>query len=103
LGEWYGRGIQRGYGLPDKRFALFNTARWTDERPACCDVVPVLTDTTGDRLNVEVRVALECLRNNGSRIAPGFMNPEGVVVYHSAAGTYFKALLENDEIPKGIQ
>lgn len=101
-GEWYGRKIRRGYGLTDQRFALFNTARWTDERPACCDVVPVLTDTTGERLNIAVRVALECLRDNGSRIAPGFMNPEGVVVYHSAANSYFKITLDGDELPKAF-
>ena len=30
FGEWFGNGIQRGYGLPngDKRFYLFNTSRW---------------------------------------------------------------------------
>ncbi len=44
FGEWWGRGIQRGYGVDDKRFSLFNTQRWTDDalRPACCGVVPVL-------------------------------------------------------------
>lgn len=37
FGEWYGRGIQRGYGIKQgqgwngKFFALFNTSRWTDE------------------------------------------------------------------------
>ena len=43
-GEWWGRGIQRGYGLDHKRFSLFNVSRWSDEavRPTCCSVVPVL-------------------------------------------------------------
>jgi hypothetical protein len=43
-GEWWGHGIQRGYGLTEKRFSLFNTSRWTDDdvRPACCHVVPEL-------------------------------------------------------------
>ena len=47
FGEWWGSGIQRGYGLKEKRFSLFNTARWSDPavRPACCHVVPVLHDT----------------------------------------------------------
>ena len=27
-GEWWGQGIQRGYGLTEKRFSLFNTRRW---------------------------------------------------------------------------
>lgn len=29
------------------------------------------------------------------------MNPEGVIVYHSASRSYFKVLLENDAEPKG--
>src|SRR5262245_19038779 len=45
FGEWYGAGIQRRYGLIEKRFALFNTERWRDgraPRPTCCGVVPIL-------------------------------------------------------------
>lgn len=50
-GEWWGQGIQRGYGLKEKRFSLFNVGRWlshddTDTHgtlaPACCHVVPTL-------------------------------------------------------------
>jgi hypothetical protein len=28
FGEWWGRGINRGYGLEDRRFSLFNVSRW---------------------------------------------------------------------------
>ena len=28
FGEWWGKGIQRGYGLDEKRFSLFNVSRW---------------------------------------------------------------------------
>jgi len=46
FGEWWGSGIQRGYGLQkgEKRFSLFNVARWleNDDLPAFCNVVPVL-------------------------------------------------------------
>lgn len=101
FGEWYGAGIQRTYGLDHKRFALFNTARWNPlnpNKPACCDVVPVLfTGALGD-----AEQALKDLEANGSRAVPGFMRPEGVVVYHSASNTLFKALLENDDVPKGL-
>ena len=43
-GEWWGYGIQRNYGLKEKRFSLFNTAKWSDDavRPICCSVVPIL-------------------------------------------------------------
>ena len=40
FGEWWGKGIQRGYGLDYKKFSLFNTSRWKDNAPKCCDVVP---------------------------------------------------------------
>jgi hypothetical protein len=30
------------------------------------------------------------------------MEPEGIVVYHSAAGTYFKVTVDGDEKPKQV-
>jgi hypothetical protein len=30
------------------------------------------------------------------------MNPEGVVIYHTASGQLFKKTIENDEKPKNI-
>src|ERR1700760_1069627 len=43
FGEWWGAGIQRNYGLKEKRFSLFNVARWnTEQRPECCHIVPIL-------------------------------------------------------------
>ncbi len=111
FGEWWGSGIQRNYGLKEKRFSLFNTVRWivhesqrTDPKqlvvPDCCHIVPELyrgifnTDTVENVVNE--------LRRTGSRAAPGFLKPEGVVVYHVAAGVPFKKLLEKDELPKGL-
>src|SRR5690606_23517611 len=46
-GEWWGKGIQRGYGVENKRFSLFNTARWADQHqrpdwPEDVYVVPIL-------------------------------------------------------------
>lgn len=99
-GEWYGRGIGRNYGLDHRRFALFNVARWNAEnpnRPACCHVVPLLAWA---ELH-DVDSMLGTLRAHGSLAVPGFMNPEGIVIYHSASRGYYKVLLENDEIPKG--
>src|SRR5574337_513380 len=32
-GEWYGCGIQRGYGLSEKRFMLFNNHYWGEQNP----------------------------------------------------------------------
>lgn len=112
FGEWWGQGIQRRYGLDHKRFSLFNTKRWfkTDESdiPACArfvtpnlGVVPILyegpfqgyswmgsTTPWGD--------ALLILASGGSVAAPGFKNPEGIVVFHTRAGQAFKVTLGDD-------
>ena len=98
FGEWWGQGIQRGYGLTEKRFSLFNTSRWAGSRPACCHVVPVLFDGIWD--GTEPAMALSNLRIGGSEAAPGFMSPEGVVVFHVAGNVGFKKTLEKDEISK---
>ncbi len=104
-GEWWGSGIQRGYGLPkgEKRFSLFNVSRWTDDaaRPSCCHVVPVLY--TGIFTTYYIEDALIQLRDGGSRAAPGFMKPEGVVIFHPQGNVGFKKTIEKDEEWKGKQ
>lgn len=98
-GEWWGQGIQRRYGLTEKRFSLFNVNRWeTNPPPACCSVVPVLWRGLYDDMPLDALV--NDLRTNGSKAAPGFMQPEGIVVFHIAAKQMFKKLLENDDISK---
>ena len=94
FGEWYGRGIQRGYGLQEKRFALFNVERWeNDTRHLCCDVVPTLY--RGEFTTDAVEDAMSRLFFEGSLAAPGFMNPEGVIVYHTHARTMFKKTFDD--------
>jgi hypothetical protein len=104
FGEWWGSGIQRGYGLQngDKRFSLFNVSRWSDPeaRPRCCHIVPTISRgmfTTG-----MVDAALHALQTGGSFAAPGFMKPEGVVVFHIAGNVGFKKTIEKDEEPKSL-
>lgn len=106
FGEWWGAGIQRGYGLrgPDKRFSLFNTARWGtapfDEFgiPGL-GVVPVLYE--GPFEQAAINEAADRLREHGSIAAPGYTNPEGIVVWHTAARSLFKVTLERDDEWKG--
>lgn len=101
FGEWWGSGVQRGYGLTTKRFSLFNAERWTDEiRPDCCSVVPVLY--RGPFSTFEVDEQVRRLREYGSVAAPGFLKPEGVIVWHAAARSMFKVTLDKDSEPKGI-
>lgn len=123
FGEWWGSGIQRGYGLQkgEKRFSLFNVTRWClagetpqriltadpriekyqDVLPACCHLVPVLRQGVFDTRMCDE--ALNELREKGSLAAPGYMKPEGIVVFHIAGNVGFKKTLDKDDAPKGIQ
>ena len=122
FGEWWGSGVQRGYGLPpgEKRFSLFNVLRWCphdqdpqaiptgnpnngnnrmqESLPECVGLVPILWRGLFDQL--DLNEILIDLRRNGSRAAPGFMRPEGVVVFHIAGRVGFKKTLEKDDVPK---
>lgn len=122
-GEWWGSGIQRGYGLSkgEKRFSLFNVQRWClfneepklisvdpktkierwqEKLPECCNLVPVLWE---GMFNTEwIDQQLHILKRNGSQASPEYMNPEGVVIYHKAGNVLFKKTIEKDEQPKSI-
>jgi len=109
-GEWWGKGIQRGYGLEEKRFSLFNTGRWVKDRnqlllekqkycPECCNVVPVIYKGIFDTNIIETELNL--LKRNGSFASPGYASPEGIVIYHVAGNLYFKKTIEKDNEPKG--
>jgi hypothetical protein len=109
-GEWWGKGIQRGYGLDERRFSLFNVSRWIKDEserrfgdaqkivPACCHVVPVLY--YGDNDSSAIAIALNQLRGSGSVAAPNFTNPEGVCIFHEASRNYFKKTIDGDDTPK---
>lgn len=104
FGEWWGQGIQRNYGMTQKRFSLFNRHKWSDVRlhhycPPQLDVVPAIYE--GPFETAAVRHCLDVLSEHGSVAVPGFMRPEGVIIYHAAARSMFKALIENDDAPKG--
>lgn len=118
FGEWFGCGINRAYGLTERRFALFNTSRWhplvwehfEDERcrhsgnkfvprlfvppPACCQVVPALYLGLFDTAVIEQQ--LRELAAGGSRAVEGFMRPEGIVIYHIRANVLFKKTIGPD-------
>jgi len=118
--EFYGKGIQSGYGLDHKRMALFNVSRWHDDEkrlisvnketgeekyteqcPSCCEVVPILYQ--GDFDTNVINYYIDKLDREGSVAVPNFKPAEGLVVYHTAAGQYFKKTISNDEKPKGIK
>jgi hypothetical protein len=146
FGEWWGRGIQRGYGLSEKRFSLFDVEKWDEKAKGhgaldlanarlngcsihcvpvlwrgpwlspgvvgfCDDADPKNEDGTpkwsvepgNPRQRYTPNFALEWLAREGSQAAPGYMNPEGIVIYHKASQTYFKATIKGDEKPKRSQ
>lgn len=107
FGEWWGCGIQRGYGLKEKRFSLFAVHRWHTETEDCrcieaplCFVVPTLE--TLDKFSTEAvdRVLAE-LKEGGSTAAPGYRNPEGIVVFHTQSHALYKVTYEYDDNGKG--
>jgi hypothetical protein len=123
FGEWWGSSINRNYGYKngERFFSLFNARRWvehdkptyaieqdnpkaepkfTENAPACCKVVPVLYEGIFD--TVIAKLVMCDLERDGSAAAKGFMNPEGVIVYHKAARVGFKMTIEDDEQPKGL-
>lgn len=106
FGEWWGSGIQRGYNLTkgEKRWHLFNTGRWVpaggllgdkqEFAPSCCGVVPVLYAGPFDTAAIEASLTL--LGTTGSVVSPGFMKPEGIVVWHDKARVLFKKTVGDD-------
>jgi hypothetical protein len=101
-GEWFGKGIQRGYGLTEKHFALFNVDKWNDvELPDRVTTVPILWRGNAQGLGPAVHHSLSILRHRGSYVAP-MEEAEGLCIYHSASRQIYKVLLENDDIPKSV-
>lgn len=108
-GEWWGHGIQRGYGLSEKRFSLFNTFRWAKpyvamkmgygydvKFPRVCELVPLLYHGP-----VDLKVAETWMDNladpdqGGSRAAPGWLKPEGIII--NIGGVNYKQTYEATE------
>ena len=97
-GEWWGNGIQRRYGMPIKKFSLFNVHRWTEGLPECCSLVPVLYQGDFDTMVIDEVMAK--LKLTGSVASPGFMNPEGIIIYHTASKGLSKMTFEHDQTGK---
>lgn len=100
FGEWWGVGIQRGYDLHERRFSLFNTHRWAEHPDSCFHCVPVLATQNGFDTRDIIKVS-QALEIGGSVAAPGFGDPEGIMVYHKASNQIFKYLLDSDHLHKG--
>ncbi|MYY03077.1 MULTISPECIES: RNA ligase family protein [unclassified Streptomyces] len=114
FGEWWGQGIQRRYGMTEKRFSLFNVVRWSTQKDedgttmgsraaqsslvGQVDAVPILYRGVFDQDMIDD--LMKELRENGSYAAPGFMNPEGICVYHTQTRSVFKVTLDANDAGK---
>lgn len=120
-GEFYGKGINRNYGLDHKRFALFNVGKWhkngeeprlisinsqtkeekyTIPAPKCCETVPILYEGMFNTITIDT--ILFKLKRHGSYAVPRFMKPEGICILHKASNHLYKKTVENDANPKSV-
>lgn len=95
FGEWAGPGINSGEGLEQRTFVLFDPSRYPEGQPLPPQtvVVPVLYDGKFDLKVIDT--VMNELKANGSKLKPGFMRPEGVVV--NVLGQRLKKVFEAEE------
>lgn len=99
-GEWWGKekSFPRKYGQETKHFSLFNTHRFRNIEKASNGLVrcvPVLYEGVFNQDAIEA--ALIGLAKYGSVAAPGFMNPEGICIYHTQTKLVQKVTLDNND------
>ena len=103
-GTWWGYKIRRGYGLPvgDRRFSLFNTARWRyldgSQVPGLY-CVPILWQglLTPEGLVTPETLRHEKLGMKESLAVPGYEHPQGVILYHHDGNMMFQYLFEGSK------
>ena len=81
-GEWFGRGIQRGYGLKDKFFMPFSS--FYSEKLIEYQVPNVITPNimyTGKFSMEVVDTCMQQLKLNGSGVVKDYKQPEGIVIF----------------------
>jgi|ERR1044071_6803812 hypothetical protein len=86
FGEWWGQGIQRRYGLDEKRLWFFNVRRFAGGLPTPLiealgtrvGLVPVLYQGPFD--SQVIQATIDKLYAEGSVAVPGWAKPEGVII-----------------------
>lgn len=95
-GEWTGFKINSGEGLKDRILVLFNHAReYPAGLPKGMVLVPVLYSGKPVDVDAVIDEVMEDLKTNGSKLVPGFMRTEGVVI--EVNGQRRKKLFEAEE------
>ena len=94
-GEWYGEGIQKNHHKKDGKYlALFNTFRFSEERPLPKDInieiVPILYSGSKKDINIdEIMKSLELQAEEAN------YTPEGIIVYHHNTRAFEKYTFKN--------
>ncbi len=107
-GEWWGRGIQRGYDMDTKVFSLFRPWRYADivdfVSPSVegLDIVPTLYSGGAEGL-LTTSIILATLEKEGSKAAPGYMRPEGIIIQTALTQSTYKAFTWDDGRPKSMK
>lgn len=92
-GEWYGKGINHGYGMTDRKFMLFNRKRYErlEDLPKCVELETIIEDEVPvyellsviDRIKNEVSV-------KGSYHVPGQAMVEGLIMRFRLSAKVYK-------------
>jgi hypothetical protein len=97
FGEWWGNGIQRGYGTAERYFSPFNTHLFNWERddfPDNVSALPLLWQGPIADLDEAVRECMDDLALYGSFTLPGLgWDAEGCMVWSHSTG-YMKVPFE---------
>lgn len=89
-GEWWGQGIQRGYGMTDRFFSLFDT-RKAEANCSVVRIVPTIYKGPYEHGIIDYHYKL-FMESTGSYAAPGWYQPEGLVILFTENGARFKLL-----------
>lgn len=96
--EWRWLWVQRWYDMDRKVFSLF-VFRW-EELPKCCSIVPYLYEWPFDTNKIDE--VMGKLKEWWSIASPWFMNPEGIIIYHTASKQIYKKTFEHDEWKRNV-
>lgn len=94
FGEWCGPLINSGEGLKENNFVLFNWERW-NKKPLPCNMLVIPIIYVG-KLSFEIiQERMDFLKEKGSRLVPGYMSPEGIVI--QVGESFFKKVFKDEE------
>lgn len=100
FGEWVGPGINSGEGLKERILVLFDFERYT-ELPTRVTTVPVLFNQTTTDLSI-IDSVFEGLKATGSKLVPGFMRTEGIVITLNGK-RYKKVFIPEETLWTGVK